>query len=86
MSDRQWLLLQGPAHGRVVKVQGRGSAVTVEHPKRGRALYVACAFAHEKRIYQVALCAESGTHGYPEDAEVIALIESTNVQPFEVLQ
>lgn len=88
MSDRQWLLLQGPAHGRVVRVRGGNvrTAVSVHLAGSGPALYIACAFAHNKKVYQVALCAEAGTRGLPEDHEVCRLIESTNIQPFEVLQ
>lgn len=49
-------------------------------------MYVACEFSHDRKTYQVGLCAEPGTHGLPKDAEVLRLIESTNFQPFEVFQ
>lgn len=84
MSDRQWLLLGGPAHGQVANTSGNCRYLTAHHPRHGTTTYVPSVFLHGKKVYQVALAVQA--RGIPEDDEVRQLIESTNIQPFEVLQ
>ena len=75
----QWLLIGGPAHGRVLNIKA-GSQVRYPHSDGEDYLYAAQTFLHGGRAYRLGVCYSEGGAAITE-IERVRLIESTRLEP-----
>lgn len=78
MTAIQWLLINGPAHGRVAHIKA-GSQVRWPGADGEEYLYVGRNFLHNGDLYRVGMCHSEGKE--PGDLEIARLIEQAALAP-----